>query len=224
VLLERGAPIHQAWNDGGSYTNAAAEVDGLTAFVVNIDSAAAYPVDSRERLDLAEHPAVRLVVERLNGEVLDAVGRLWYRGKGRPDPEQEAGLARKIVVAGWKPGDRMAWNNLLAGVRRDLYVLGDRVYEASEMYCTVPECDCGEVVVHFETSMPRGGPRPGSVTVRRSGTTTFEPHKNDGERLKQLWSAFQERHPRSAERFERRSKVMKSMSARIARKPQAGRP
>ena len=224
VLLERAAPIRQAWTDGSNYTKASAEVDDLLAFIVNIDSVAAHPVDNRERLDLAEHPEVRTVVERIDGEVLDAIGRLWLRGKGRPDPEQQAELSQEIVVAGWKPGDRVAWNSVLGGVRRDLYLLSDRVYEASELYCSVPDCDCGEVLVRFETSMPRGGPRPGTVTVDRSGTTTLDPHKNGGELLKQLWSAFQERHPRYAERFERRSKVMKSMSSRIATKPQARRP
>jgi hypothetical protein len=48
---------------------------------------------ARERLDLDEHAEIRAVVERLDGEVLDAVGRLRYRGKGRPDPERQAGRA-----------------------------------------------------------------------------------------------------------------------------------
>ncbi len=61
-----------------------------------------------------------------------------------------------MIVRGWQTGDLIAWNDLMVGLRQDLYVLDDRIFEASELHCPVPDCACGEVVVDFETPAPRG--------------------------------------------------------------------
>jgi hypothetical protein len=224
VLLDRGGPIRDAWNAGTSYASAAKEADGLLVFAVHIDSAAAYPVDSRERLDLSSRPDVRGVVEQIDGEVLDAFGRLWLKGKGLADPEQEALLAESVVIHGWRPGDMVAWTDLLQGVRDDLYVLGDRTYEAHEAYCPVTECDCGEVFIGFDTRQPRGGPPAGSVTMQRSGALKLAPHKERRELLDQLWAAFRARHPRYAERFARRYDVVKKLGSRMVARSVAPSP
>jgi hypothetical protein len=216
ALLARGASIRDAWNAGSSYADAAAEVEGLIVFSLNIDSGAAYGAGSRVRLNLAEHPEVRAVVERLDGDLLDSLGRLWFKGKGLPDPEAQAQRATEVVMHGWKPGDMVAWSDVLTGVRADLYLVGDRTYEASEMYCLVPDCNCGEVFVGFDARQPRGGPPVGSVTIERSGNVKFEPYKGRRAQLEALWSAFAARHPRYRERFQRRHRIMKSLGARIA--------
>ena len=217
-LLERGAPIRDAWKAGSSYAEVALGIGGLTTFALNIDSAETYLTDGDEPLDLADHPEVRAVAERVDGEVLDSLGRLWFRGKGVSDPEEQAQLAAEVIMRGWQPGDLVAWNDMLTGVRNDTYVLDERVYEASEMYCPMPDCACGEVEVHLETLMPRGAPPPGSVRVVRDASATLNPFRSGRDRLERLWVAFQRRHPRYRERFERRSIVMKRMGARIAMK------
>lgn len=72
---------------------------------------------------------------------------------------------------GWKRGDLLAWDELCAGVRRDLYDLGHHVYEAHELYSPVPDCTCSKVVVDFEVRSPTGATGPGSIVVSSSDTT-----------------------------------------------------
>jgi hypothetical protein len=35
-------------------------------------------------------------------------------------------------IRGWSPGDLLAWDDAYAGVRQDLYVIDDQVFEAVE--------------------------------------------------------------------------------------------
>ncbi len=224
VLLERGAAVHAKWNTRDtSYRNLAATLDAVLAFHIDIDTAEAFPLNGDEPLDLAEHPLIGALVERMDGDMLDSIGRLWYRGKGWPDPEQQALLAPKVKIRGWHRGDMLAWDDACTGVRQDYYVLDDRRYEAGEMYCPVPGCECGEVVVAFETRVPRGAPSPGYVVVNLTGATKIEPSKSGHNRLNQLWAAFRKRHPRYLARFTRRYPTMKIIGARVEATPKVGR-
>src|SRR5450631_875163 len=103
--------------------------------------------------------------------------------------------------------------------RRKASAVYNRVFEATEMYCPVPNCSCGEVMVDFETLMPRGPPSPGRVTVQRAGAVKFESGKDRGGRLARLWAAFEQRFPKHLERFARRYPVMKEVGARVVAKP-----
>jgi hypothetical protein len=219
ALLERGAPVRTAWQDGSGYADVAARLSDLDVFHIEIDSIEIFTPLGDEPLDLAKHPRIRAIVERLDGELLEEIGRLWYRGKGLPNPESAIRRAGEIVIEGWQPGEMLAWNDVLRGVRQDLYLLDDRVFEATEMYCPVPDCSCGEVIVDFETLMPRGAPPPGRVTVQRAGAVKFESGKDRGGRLARLWAAFEQRFPKYLERFARRYPVMKEVGARVEAKP-----
>ena len=99
LLLRQGAPIRTAWNSDASYAQAAKEVSGLLVFALDIDSAAAYPIDGRDRIDLQERRDVAAVVERLDGDLLDELGRLWLKGKGLADPEQAVQRANRVVCS-----------------------------------------------------------------------------------------------------------------------------
>lgn len=222
VLLERGAVIHEAWNAGAGYAGVAAKLNDLIVFHVDIDTAETFLPNGDEPLDLAEHPHIGAIVERMDGDLLDSIGRLWYRGKGRPEPRQQVLLATQVKMHGGQRGEMVAWDDVCTGVRQDYYVLeGGRLYEAAEMYCPVPDCECGEVVVAFETRVPRGAPPPGGVIVQRSGATKLEPSKNGRDRLEQLWDAFRKRHPRYLARFACRYPTIKSIGARIVARPAA---
>ena len=128
-------------------------------------------------------------------------------------------LATEIKIKGWKRGEMLAWDDICTGVRQDLYALDGRLYEAAEMYCPAPDCECAEVLIHFETLRPRGAPSPGRIVVQRSGATESEPHKNSRDRLEQLWTAFRQRHPNHLARFARRYPTIKSIGARIVVTP-----
>ena len=62
MLLRQGAPIRDAWNSGASYAQAAKDVSGLLVFALDIDSAAVYPIDGHDRIDLQERRDVAAVV------------------------------------------------------------------------------------------------------------------------------------------------------------------
>lgn len=219
-LLERGSAVRDAWTAGADYTGVAATLDDLVVFRMDIDTAAVFLPTSAEPVSLAAHPHIADIAQRIDGELLDSIGRLWYRGKGWPDPEQEALVAAAINIKGWKRGDMLAWDDIFTGARQDLFERDSRLYEAAEMYCPVPGCDCGEVFVHFETQLPRGAPSPGSVVVQRSGAAEHNPGRNGSATLEELWSAFRERHPNYAARFARRYPTMKRMGARIVERQQ----
>ncbi len=104
MLLRQGAPIRDAWNSGASYAQAAKDVSGLLVFALDIDSAAVYPIDGHDRIDLQERRDVAAVVERLDGDILDELGRLWLKGKGLADPEQAIQRANRIVAANAQRG------------------------------------------------------------------------------------------------------------------------
>jgi len=220
-LLERGAAVRKAWNNRTGCSNAAATLDDLIVFHIDIDTVEiSTPLDD-EPLDLAAYPRIADIAMRIDGELLEKIGHLWYRSKGWPDPEQKALLPMEIKVAGWQRGEMLAWNDVCTGVRQDYYVLDGRLYEAVEVYCPVPDCDCGEVFIHFDTLMPRGAPSSGHVVVKRSGATDIQPNKNGRDRLEQLWTAFRQRHPNYLARFARRDPIMKSMGALIVGTPRA---
>ena len=211
---------------GGSYAKTAAALDGVVAFAVDIDEGVVFPAYGKTplaALDLDERPQAREVVDRIDGEILETIGRLWYAGKGWPDPEEKRREAERIELPDWKRGDLVAWDEALVGVRQDMFRLGDRVFEAVDLYCVEQGCSCGEAVLEFAPMAPRGLPPPGAVRIDKSGQCTLEPtQERHGERLEELWAAFQKRHPRYRERFARRAAVMQGLSGRIVGAPSTG--
>ena len=215
ALLDRARIVQETWHPETGYADVAARLDGADAFHIDIDTLEVFPPSNDVPLDLADHPTVRAVVERMDGEVLDGIGRLWYRGKGKLQPEARSRAAKQIVVHGWRPGELLAYDEALGGVRADLYRLDGRLYEALDLYCVAPGCTCGEVTLDVTTVMARGGPHLGRIVIERSGGLRIEPHGNARERLEQVWAAFQRRHPTYAARLARRDAAMKEVGARI---------
>ncbi len=143
TLVTRGAPVRDAWLRGESHAKAAAALEGVTAFAIDIDEGRVFPAYDEDPLaafDFDAHPEARRVVDRIDGEMLEELGRLWYRGKGWPDPEEKGRQAPAIKVESWKPGQLVAWGEALVGVRQDIFRLGDRVFEAVDLYCVAAGC------------------------------------------------------------------------------------
>jgi hypothetical protein len=218
-LLARGAPVKEAWLSTNGHADAAAELEGVTAFALSIDAALAFPLlgDEVEPLDLEANRGVREIVARLDGEVLDAIDRLWHLGKGSPEPEANA--AERIEVEGWRAGDPVSWDDAFPGVRRDIYDGEERAFEAFEVYCVDRDCDCDQVFVDF---IPLGGDvaEPPGMVVVAEGEVELDPTRPDrGAQLERLWSAFRARHPRYLERFARRRVVMHGLAGRVFAAP-----
>lgn len=199
ALVEPATRMYAARDAGTRAADLAPELPDVDVFEIDLDTVEAIApsssdLDADERLDLAAHPRVRELVARLDGETLEAIAGLWYRGKGLPDPRRQAHEAQQVVLRGWRPGDLLAYDEVL-GRRSDLYELDGRLYKALELYCPVADCDCGEVVVDFATVAPRGSPHPGRVTVgargdERGADSMIEPRRErDRDRLERLWAA-----------------------------------
>ncbi len=226
ALVTRGAPVRDAWQRGESHAKAAAALDGVTAFAIDIDEGSVFPAygeDPFAAFDFDTCPEARHVVDRIDGETLEELGRLWYRGKGWPDPEEKGRQAPEIKVESWKPGDVVAWGEALVGVRQDIFRFGERAFEAVDLYCVASGCSCGDVVVDFAPIVPRGAPAPGRVRVDKVGEATVLPElEKHRQRLEQLWAVFKGRHPRYRERFARRSAIMHGLAGRIVGAPRRG--
>jgi len=216
-LLERGAAALDALNRRRNGLAIPAAIDGLIVFHVDIDTAEVDPPIGDELLAVPAHPRISDVAMRIDGDLLDAFNQLWYRGKGLPDLDQEVLAATEIVVKGWRRGGMLAWDEVFTGARQDVYVLEGRHYEAVDMYCPVPECECGEVAIDFAVLALRGAPRPGRIAVQLlSGVTEITPgSKRERDRLGRLWVEFRRRHPNYLARFARRHAVMKRVGARV---------
>lgn len=217
-LRERGASVRDAWNSGTDYHKAAEAIDDLTTFEIDFFTTEVYALAGGDLLDVRAHPRIADVANRIDGDLLDLIGRHWFRGKGWPDPAQRVLDAAATKLIAWQAGDMVAWNEI-CDIREDLYVLDGRAYEASEMYCPVPGCDCGEIFIGFEVRNRRGAPSPGHVVVQQSGATELISSKKGRDRLEQLWKAFRQRHPNHLARFARRYPIMKTVGERSLNLP-----
>lgn len=214
ALLRHQDAYHEAMQGGRDFVvDASAD---LLLFDLDIDSAAVFALRGTEPLDLALHPAIAAVAERIDGDVLESLGRLWYRGKGWPDPEESALRAQTFEVEGWKPGQRLGWDEVCYGVRMDIYDIDGVSYDAMDFYCPTPSCACGEVIIHF--AAPDGIESPGDVIVHLSGKVDMDANKNGHALLVRLWDAYRQRHTNHVARLSQRNRTMKSVGERIAAK------
>jgi hypothetical protein len=207
--------VDEAWHAGAGYIDVATSLDGVEVFHIDIDTVEASTPANDTPLVLTEHPEVGAIVERLDGEMLDRIGELWYRGKGMPTLEEQLRAAEQIAVRGWKPGQLVAYDEALGGVRADLYSLDGHLYEVLDQYCVALGCTCGEIAVDVTMITPRGGRHMGRVVVEQSGAVRLEPQGDGRERLEQAWVAFQKRHPSYRARLARREAAMKEVGGRI---------
>jgi hypothetical protein len=217
ALLRHQDAYHEAMQEGHDFVvDASAD---LLLFELDIDSACVFDLRGTEPLDLALHPSIAAVANRIDGDVLESLGRLWYRGKGWPDPEEAALRAPRIEVEGWKPGQRLGWDEACYGVRMDLYDIDGVTYDAMDFYCPIASCACEEVTIHFDA--PDESESPGDVIVHLSGEVDMDPGKNGQALLGRLWDAYRQRHTNHIARLSRRYQTMKSVGERITAKQSA---
>lgn len=213
-FLRHIAPVREAWNSADQdYAKVAEATEGLVVFDVDIDEARAYGHLADSPLDLSKSPDIAAIMSGIDGEMLDAIGHLWFRGKGLMDPEQKA-LASTNIAPEWKRGDLLAWDEA-CGVRRDLYAQDDNLFEAVDYYCPIPGCDCGEIDVVFSGFHKDEIFPIGYVSVNLSGRVTPAPEEGEENRLENLWAAYTARHRRYIKCFSRRSAVLKAIGARL---------
>ena len=218
ALLTHGLPVHEAWETAAGYQDAAAKRDQLTPFLLHIDTAAAFGLDGRP-LNLADaHPRIAAIVDRMNGDVLDKMGELWYLGKGFPDQREIVLKSKSLKIPGWHPGDMVYYSAPFKWVRNDFYVLEDEPeieFEAHDMYCVNPGCPCGDVVVAFVRLEQTIEQSVGMVEVNLCGRIGLKPEAGQKDTLERLWAAYGKRHPACMDRFARRDADMKLVGNKI---------
>lgn len=224
ALLAHRKLAHEVEDQGWAAQTARLEAAGVDHFYLDIDSTAVYRLQDNRRTDVSGDPRVAAFARRIDGELLEEIGRLWRRGKGWQDLEERMLQAKEIVMRGWKRGRMVSWDDLQMDVRQDLYLLDGRAYEAQELYCPVPDCTCGEVYIDFETG--RRLTSIGHVETSLSGASpALKPKSRHAIQLQQLWAAYQQRHPDYPARLARRYAVVKKLGARfVAPQSQRARP
>lgn len=118
---------------------------------------------------------------------------LWVRAKGI---NEERGW-RFIDWSKRDPHEMVIWEEMFPEDRVDHFLLGERVFFASEHYCRKPGCSCGEARVGF-TEIEVGGKYRdvGSIRVDLPGGTARDRDvsRRDAVVLDALWAEYSRRH------------------------------
>ncbi len=147
------------------------------------------------------HPAFAELAGHLPGDVLDELGRMWFRGKHERVPE---GDRRAFASCSpWTPGDLVPFADIFVPVRMDLLPLGDRLFMAADHHCPDPTCECREVIVEFTQG-------DDVAAMRIHPNDDCEPEGGDPELLRGLWAAYLLRYPNYLERLRARTELMRS--------------
>jgi len=215
ALLEHGAPVHRAWLARGDYLEAAAQLDRLDFFRVELDTAQSFWSHGDEQHNLMGYPRIARIAARIDGPLLEEMAQLLYGARGEPDPEPQSLQALDRMPSAWKPGNLVAWGQLCTSRRRDVYVIGRQAYQAIECYCPNPECDCEEVTIDFgPASLPHPA-HPGEVIAHLSGAVRFKPRGRSQKRLAELWDAYRSRHVQYTQRLAQRYSIVRGIGRRF---------
>ncbi len=201
AIADLGKHVLETWAVAGGY-EALGEALGPSApcALVDIDSGELGALSGGGR---PAHPLFDELATGLPGVVLDELGRIWFRGKGRRVPE---GVRRALATCPrWRSGELVPFEDIFVPVRVETIVLDEkRGYTVIDHHCPDPTCECREVLVEF---VPWKGNKLAAMRVFPAGHALAE--KGDPELLRELWSAYVRRYPRFALRLKSRTDVMR---------------
>jgi hypothetical protein len=149
---------------------------------------------------------VEWLQSQVDGELLDLLHERWLRAKGwrLRTPEEVQWPAPQA-------GELLGWHETHPDERRDLFLDENLVFMAEEFYCVNPSCTCSEVIIDFAELLERDRARSiGSLRVALPDLHVLEWESSRKPRavLERLWTAFQRRHVRLAERLLTRKQRM----------------
>jgi len=147
------------------------------------------------------HPAFVELAGHLPGDVLDELGRMWFRGKRERVPEGD----RKPLAScsAWQPGELVAFEDIFVPIRTDMFTLGEGVFMATDHHCPDPTCECRQMIVEFMHD-------DDIAAMRVQPDGGCEPESGDPELRRVLWAAYVLRHPNFLERLLARTELMRS--------------
>ena len=119
TLLARGVPVAEAWRNRTGHAKAAAKLEGVTAFVIDIDTGGAFAIEDPDpyaELDLEAHPEARRAIEfAINAWNLHVMATaLW----GKPKFLDEA---RRVICGPASPPGLAAMFEALGERRRSMF-------------------------------------------------------------------------------------------------------
>ena len=209
VIIQR-----RSIDDGSSSHNA--------PFILLVD------VDSGDLRDHEDRPAdiagdrrIAAIADALDAEMLDSLELAWRRATGCTI---DAGRPRSQIPE-WTLGDLVYWDDVFEIGRQELFVDGEALVLAADMYCVNPACDCQQFTILFgeaiEPEKVESRPRIGLVDVAFKGRVTFHPASAATEaRLRALWARYCRRHPELRIPFERYEQL-REFAAQLPVKPQS---
>jgi len=95
ALLGQGAAARDALAAGATQWELGAKLIDIDHFFLDIDTARVCWFNGRDEIDVRDHPRLGPIARRIDGQMLDEIGRLWHLGKGRPDPERRVLTRRR---------------------------------------------------------------------------------------------------------------------------------
>ncbi len=220
VALDIGGDFDPAVFASEALRSRLASAEAMNA-QLEIDLGTVMPDDREGRVPLSDDWAAYLR-SQVDGELLDRLHAHWLRSKGMAPATRTDWEPRP-------PGDLVGWYEAHPGDRADLFVDGDDVFIAEDLYCVNPTCTCAEAMVAFSRATSQGAPDVGAIRVRTPALDVVERDvtPDNTALFDRLWTAFLARHRRLAERLIDRKKHMLDLASQ-QRKParrtvQAGR-
>jgi len=209
VALDVSDDFNPADLAGDALRSKFASADAMSA-QLDIDLGSLVPDDYEGRVPLS-NDWVAYAQSQIDGELLDLLHEQWLRSKGM-----------KFAPTTWEPvapDELVGWNEAHPADRVDLYLDGDKIFVAEDLYCVNPNCTCDEAMVSFSPTT-RGSPDVGSIRVR---VTTLDIVERTGKPAKaalldRLWNGFSARHRHLAQRLSDRRKQMNDLAS-AQRKP-----
>jgi len=215
-LRVRAQPVAEALlQQPDEYVGVARSMTDLNPFVVDLDNQHVFLLESDVPVVLNAHPQIKAIASRLDEDVLDEIARVWYLGKGQNVPHLPSDGESQIQLEDWQPGMWAPWEGVQPTLRRDVYVLGKRTFEAVDCYCVSPRCACSFVVIEFYQVSPEDMVSVGRIEFDGYGRTVQVKSKSRSSSVTKLWNTYCKRHPDYRERFARRRAVMRTLSERI---------
>jgi len=182
-----------------------ASADAMDA-QLDIDLGSLVPDDHEGRVPFSKD-WLTYVQSQIDGELLDLLHERWLHSKGMVSPPETNWEPRA-------PDELVGWTEAHPADRADLYLDGDDVFVAQELFCVNLPCTCDEAMVTFSPTTG-GAPNIGSIRVRITSLEIIERDVtlDKAALLDRLWQAFSIRHRRLSERLSHRKKQMTGLAS-----------
>lgn len=230
--------VRAAWQESENDTDFVAAIpNDAVVFEVDIDSGeVTMPMSESKELSAA----VARVAQLIDGDLLDRFASQWYLGKEMPDATSEP--VAPASIRDYKVGQLLAWDEVYAGARMDIYAQGGAAVEAIETYCVRPKCECNDVHIQFyelpasamtdadelDSDEDDDSDAPDdhdddehvfvgtvSIKVEEPIQIAYEPDQGQAGRLEDLFKLYQARYPSWAPRLARRADLMAAFGEKL---------